>query len=102
MAGRMSHFVKHGRRDLRDGAVDVLGADVDFAVCFAIALPNFVYAAPAVGTAPAIGRYRNGGADQLAVVEMSISKVEHGLGLGYNLRKVNHGFCLLQCCPSAW
>ena len=52
------HFVEHGRRDLRDWAVDVLGADVDFAVGLLVGLPDFVYAAPAIRAAPAVGRYR--------------------------------------------
>lgn len=92
----MGHFMKHGRGHLADGAVDVFGSDVDLAVGFVRALPDFIDAAPAVCAAPVVGRYRDGRADQLILVEMLIEQVEHGFGLGYDLGNVNHGRNLLE------
>lgn len=92
----MRHFVEHGRRDLADGPVDVFGANVDLPICFAAGLPDFIHAAPAVGSAPAIRRYGDGRAGKLAVVEMMVKKVEHGLGLGYDFRYAQH-CCGLPC-----
>ena len=86
----MRHFMEHGCRDLADGPVDVLGADVDLPVRLAAGLPDFIHAAPAVGSAPAIRRYGNGRAGKLAVVEVMVEKVEHGLGLGYDLGNTQH------------
>ena len=51
----VGHFVEHGCRDLADGPVDVLGADVDFPIRLAAGLPDFIHAAPAVGSAPQSG-----------------------------------------------
>lgn len=93
---KMGHLMKHGRGDLADGAVDVLGGNVDLAVGFTAALPDFIDAAPAVCAASVVGRYRDGRADQLVLVEMLIEQVEHGFGLGYDLGNVNHGWCLLE------
>ena len=91
----MGHLMKHSRCHLADGAVDVFGGDVDFSVGFVRALPDFVDAAPAVCAAPVIGRYSDGRADQLALVEMLIEQVEHGFGLGYDLGNIQHlGFLL--------
>lgn len=39
------HFMQHSGGHLADGAVNVLGANVDLAVCLAACLPDFVYAA---------------------------------------------------------
>lgn len=86
----MCHFVEHGCRDLADGPVDVLGADVDLPIRLAAGLPDFIHAAPAVGSAPAVRRYGDGRACKLAVVEMMVKKVEHGLGLGYDLGNTQH------------
>ena len=93
---KVGHLMKHGRSHLADGAVDVFGGDVDLAVGFVCALPDFVDAAPAVCTASIVGRYRDGRADQLILVEMLIEQVEHGFGLGYDLGNVNHRWCLLE------
>ena len=90
------HFVEHGRRHLADGPVDVLGANVDLSIRFTAGLPDFIYAAPAIGTAPAVRRYGDGRAGKLAVVEMMVEKVEHGLGLGYDFRYAQH-CCGLPC-----
>lgn len=87
----MGHLMKHGRGHLADGAVDVFGGDIDLAVGLVRALPDFVDAAPAVSAAPVVGRYRDGRADQLVLVEMLIEQVEHGFGLGYDLGNVNYG-----------
>ena len=87
----MGHLMKHSRSHLADGAVDVFGGDIDLAVGLVRALPDFVDAAPAVCATPVIGRYRDGRADQLVLVEVIIEQVEHGFGLGYDLGNVNHG-----------
>ena len=92
----MRHFVEHGRRHLANGPVDVLGANVDLPVRLAAGLPDFIYAAPAVGSAPAVRRYGNGRAGKFAVVEVMVEKVEHGLGLGYDFRYAQH-CCGLPC-----
>ena len=92
----MGHFVEHGRGNLADGPVDVLGANVDLAVALAAILPDFVNAAPAVGSAPAVGGYRDGRAVQFAAVEMVVEQVEHGLGLGYDLGYIQHLCDLLK------
>lgn len=42
------HLMEHGRGHLANGPVNVLGADIDFPVRLAIALPDFIYAAPAI------------------------------------------------------
>ena len=55
----MGHLMKHCRCHLTDGAVDVFGGNVDLAVGFVCALPDFVDAAPAVCAAPIVGRYNN-------------------------------------------
>ena len=68
----------------------VLGADVDFPVCLAVSLPDFVNGAPAIGSAPAVRRYGDGRAGQLARVEVVVEEVEHGLGLGYDLGNIQH------------
>ena len=86
----MRHFMKHGCRDLADGPVDVLGADVDLPIRLAAGLPDFIHAAPTVGSAPAVRRYGDGRAGKLAVVEVMVEKVEHGLGLGYDFRYAQH------------
>ena len=57
----MRHFVEHGRRHLADGPVDILGANVDLPVRLAAGLPGFIHAAPAVGSAPTVWRYGDGG-----------------------------------------
>lgn len=92
----MRHFMEHGCRDLADGPVDVLGANVDLPIRLTAGLPDFIYAAPAVGSAPAIRRYGDGRAGKLAVVEMMVKKVEHGLGIGYDFRYAQH-CCGLPC-----
>lgn len=92
----MRHFVEHGRRHLADGPVDVLGADVDLPIRLAAGLPDFIHAAPAVGSAPAVRRYGDGRTGKLAVVEVMVEKVEHGLGLGYDLGNTQH-CCGLPC-----
>lgn len=84
------HFVEHGRRHLADGPVDVLGADVDLPVRLAAGLPDFIYAAPAVGSAPAVRRYGDGRAGKRVIIEVMVEKVEHGLGLGYDFRYAQH------------
>ena len=86
----MRHFMEHGCRDLADGPVDVLGADVDLPIRLAAGLPDFIHAAPAVGSAPAVRRYGDGRTGKLAVVEVMVEKVEHGLGLGYDLGNTQH------------
>ena len=92
----MHHFVEHGRRDLADGSVDILGANVDLPIRLAAGLPDFIYAAPAVGSAPAVRRYGDGRAGKLVVIEVMVEKVEHGLGLGYDFRYAQH-CCGLPC-----
>ena len=92
----MRHFVEHGRCHLADGPVDILGANVDLPICFAAGLPDFIHAAPAVGSAPAVRRYGDGRTGKLAVVEVMVEKVEHGLGLGYDFRYAQH-CCGLPC-----
>ena len=92
----MRHFMEHGCRDLADGPVDVLGADVDLPIRLAAGLPDFIHAAPAVGSAPAVRRYGDGRTGKLAVVEVMVEKVEHGLGLGYDFRYAQH-CCGLPC-----
>ena len=52
--------------------------------------PDLCGMVPAKGPVPAVGRYRDGRADQLVVVEMVVAKVEHGLGLGYDLGNTQH------------
>ena len=84
------HFVEHGRRNLSNGPVDILGANVDLPVRLTAGLPDFIYAAPAIGTAPAVRRYGDGRACKLAVVEVMVEKVEHGLGLDYDFRYAQH------------
>lgn len=91
------HFVEHGRRHLADGPVDVLGADVDLPVRLAAGLPDFIYAAPAVGSAPAVRRYGDGRAGKLVIIEVMVEKVEHGLGLGYDFGNTQHWWFLLEC-----
>lgn len=92
---KVCHLVKHRTGDLADRAVDVLGANVDLPVRLAVRLPDFVYGAPAIGSAPTIRRYGDGRAGQLARIEMVVEEVEHGLGLGYDLGNIQHlGFLL--------
>ena len=86
----MRHFVEHGCCHFTDGPVDVFGANVDLPVRLAAGLPDFIYAAPAVGSAPAVRRYGDGRTGKLAVVEVMVEKVEHGLGLGYDFRYAQH------------
>ena len=91
----VGHLVKHRPGNLADRAVDVLCADVDFPVCLAVSLPDFVYGTPAIGSAPAVRRYGDGRAGQLAIIEVGVEQVEHGLSLGYDLGNVQHlGFLL--------
>lgn len=92
----MRHFMEHGCRNLADGPVDVLGADVDLPIRLAAGLPDFIHAAPAVGSAPAIRRYGDGRAGKLAAIEMMVENVEHSLGLGYDFRYAQH-CCGLPC-----
>ena len=86
----MRHFMEHGCRDLADGPVDVLGADVDLPIRLAAGLPDFINAAPAVGPTPAVRRYGDGRAGKLVIIEVMVEKVEHGLGLGYDFRYAQH------------
>ena len=86
----MRHFMEHGRRDLADGPVDVLGTNVDLPVRLAAGLPDFIHAAPAVGPTPAVRRYGDGRAGKLVIIEVMVEKVEHGLGLGYDFRYAQH------------
>ena len=86
----MRHFVEHGCRDLADGPIDILGANVDLPIRLAAGLPDFIHTAPAIGSAPAIRRYGDGRASKFAVVEVMVEKVEHGLGLGYDFRYAQH------------
>lgn len=90
------HFVEHGRRNLADGPVNVLGADIDLPVCLVAGLPDFIHAAPAVGSAPAVRRYGDGRAGKLVIIQAIVEKVEHGLGLGYDFRYAQH-CCGLPC-----
>ena len=92
----MRHFMEHGCRDLADGPVDVLGADVDFPIRLIAGLLDFIYAAPALGSAPAVRRYGDGRAGKLVIIEVMVEKVEHGLGLGYDFRYAQH-CCGLPC-----
>ena len=92
----MCHFVEHGRCHLADGPVDVFGANVDLPVRLAAGLPDFIHAAPAVGSAPAVRRYGDGRAGKLVIIEVMVEKVEHGLGLGYDFRYAQH-CCGLPC-----
>ena len=92
----MRHFMEHGCRDLADGPVDVLGADVDLPIRLAAGLPDFIHAAPAVGSAPAVRRYGDGRTGKLVIIEVMVEKVEHGLGLGYDFRYAQH-CCGLPC-----
>ena len=92
----MRHFMEHGCRDLADGPVDVLGADVDLPIRLAAGLPDFIHTAPAVGSAPAVWRYSDGRAGKLVIIEVMVEKVEHGLGLGYDFRYAQH-CCGLPC-----
>ena len=92
----MCHFVEHGRRHFANGPVDILGANVDLPVCLAADLPDFIYAAPTIGSAPAIWRYGDGRAGKLVIIEVMVEKVEHGLGLGYDFRYAQH-CCGLPC-----
>ena len=87
---KMRHFVEHGRCHLADGPVDVLGADVDFPIRLIAGLLDFIYAAPAIGSAPAVRRYGDGRACKLVIIEVMVEKVEHGLGFGYDFRYAHH------------
>lgn len=93
----VGHLVQHRGSHIADRAVDVLGADVDFPVRLAVSLPDFVYGAPAIGSASPIRRYRDGRAGQLARVEMVVEEVDHLLSLGYNLGNTQHWWFLLEC-----
>lgn len=93
---KMSHLMKHGCGHIADGTVDIFGGNVDLAVGFAAALLDFIDTAPAVCAASVVGRYSDGRADQLILVEMLIEQVEHGFGLGYDLGNVNHGCASLK------
>lgn len=77
--------MKHRGGHLANGPVDILGGDANLAVGFAIALPDFVDAAPAVCAASAVRRYGDGRAGHFAIVEMGVEQVEHAFGLGYDL-----------------
>ena len=78
-----------------NGPVEVLGVNVELPVRLAVALPDFVYAAPAIRTMPAVRRYGDGRALELVVVEVGVEKVKHGFGAGYDLGYVQHcGFLL--------
>ena len=57
----MRHFVEHGRRHFADGPADVLGANVDLPTRPTAGLPDLIHAAPAVGSAPTVWRYGDGG-----------------------------------------
>ena len=72
------HFVEHGRRNLSNGPVDILGANVDLPVRLAAGLPDFIYAAPAVGTAPAVRRYGDGRAGKLVIIEVMVTSLDKG------------------------
>ena len=93
----VGHLVQHRGGHVADRAIDVLGADVDFPIRLAVGLPDFVYGAPAIGSASPIRRYRDGRAGQLARVEMVVKEVEHLLGLGYDLGNTQHWWFLLEC-----
>ena len=93
---QMSHLMQHRGGDLADRAVDVLGADVDLPVRLAVGLPDFIYGAPAIGSASAIRRYRDGRTGHLARIEMVVKKVKHGLGFGYDLGNAQHCWFLLE------
>ena len=93
----VGHLVQHRGGHVADRAIDVLGADVDFPVRLAVSLPDFVYGAPAIGSASPIRRYRDSRAGQLARVEMVVKEVEHLLGFGYDLGNTKHWWCLLEC-----
>lgn len=84
------------RGHLANEPVDILGADINNSVRLAVALSDFVCAAPAIYTVPAVRRYGDGRPPKLAVVEMGIEKFEHGLGTSCNFREVQHGCGLPQ------
>ena len=68
----MAHFVEKRGGYLRNGAVKVLGAEVDFPVKFVLCIPDFMNAAPAVCAAPAVRGYGDGRAGQFIAVKMLI------------------------------
>lgn len=80
----MRHFMEHGRRYLCDGPINLFGADVDFAVCLALVVPDFIDAAPAVSSAPTVGRYGDGRASELALIEVRVEHDKHEFGFLYN------------------
>ena len=57
---------------LCNGAVEVLGAKVDFPVKLVICIPDFMDTAPAVCAAPAVRGYGDGRAGQFIAVKMLI------------------------------
>ena len=68
--------MEHSSGHLADRTVDILGADIDLAVSPTVALPDFIYAAPAVCAVSAVWRYSGGRALEFACVEVIIEKVK--------------------------
>ena len=56
----MAHFMEKRSGYLCNGAVEVLGAKVDFPVTLVICIPDFMDTAPAVCAAPAVRGYSDG------------------------------------------
>ena len=58
--------------------------------------PDLCGMVPAKGPVPAVGRYRDGRADQLPVIKMLVTQVEHFLVFLYDFRYLQHDGRLLS------
>ncbi|MEG0269257.1 MAG: hypothetical protein RR821_03315 [Clostridia bacterium] len=72
---KMRHFMKHGGRHIANGPVDILGANVNLAAGFLAAfLPDFMDAAPAIGSASTVRRYGDSRTGQFVRVKVMVEK----------------------------
>ena len=81
---------------LRNRAVKVFGAKVDFPVKLVIRIPDFMDTAPAVCATPAVWGYGDGWAGKFFVVEMLIEQVKHFFGFLYDFGYLKHCCVLLK------
>ena len=93
------------RAYLAQRPVKIFRAKVYLAVFFVLRVLYFVYAAPAIGAAPAVRGYGDRRAYELVIVKMRIEQVEHVLGFLYDfgyfqhcrgLLKIMFQFCVSQ------